>query len=94
MLNVFLAIAVDNLANAQELTAEQEEAEKAAKLEVTISTFKKLFYKILYQIYKNAHRKKKKLLKNVICFYHLPTSMQNRKARNVHQINLCKFIDD
>lgn len=31
LLNVFLAIAVDNLANAQELTAEQEEAEALAK---------------------------------------------------------------
>ena len=31
MLNVFLAIAVDNLATAQELTAEQEEAEALAK---------------------------------------------------------------
>jgi hypothetical protein len=31
LLNVFLAIAVDNLANAQELTAQQEEAERLAK---------------------------------------------------------------
>ncbi len=31
MLNVFLAIAVDNLANAQEMTAQQEEAERIAK---------------------------------------------------------------
>ena len=30
LLNVFLAIAVDNLANAQELTAQQEEAERMA----------------------------------------------------------------
>lgn len=31
LLNVFLAIAVDNLANAQEMTAQQEEAERIAK---------------------------------------------------------------
>lgn len=31
MLNVFLAIAVDNLANAQEMTAQQEEAERIAQ---------------------------------------------------------------
>jgi hypothetical protein len=31
LLNVFLAIAVDNLATAQEMTAEQEEAEALAK---------------------------------------------------------------
>ncbi len=31
MLNVFLAIAVDNLANAEEMTAQQEEAERIAK---------------------------------------------------------------
>ncbi len=31
MLNVFLAIAVDNLANAQEMTAQQEEEERIAQ---------------------------------------------------------------
>ncbi len=34
LLNVFLAIAVDNLANAQELTLEQEAAERLAQEEV------------------------------------------------------------
>ena len=41
LLNVFLAIAVDNLANAQELTAAEEEQEEEDK-EVRI-TFNKYF---------------------------------------------------
>ena len=36
LLNVFLAIAVDNLANAHELTKDEEE-EQAAELEVRVS---------------------------------------------------------
>lgn len=41
LLNVFLAIAVDNLANAQELTAaeeEQEEEDKEVKQEIASET--------------------------------------------------------
>jgi len=37
LLNVFLAIAVDNLANAQELT-QREEEEEAARLEEEVSS--------------------------------------------------------
>lgn len=41
LLNVFLAIAVDNLANAQELTAAEEEQEEEDK-EVSVSGKKKI----------------------------------------------------
>ena len=41
LLNVFLAIAVDNLANAQELTADEEDSEVAREevLYITLRTF-------------------------------------------------------
>lgn len=51
LLNVFLAIAVDNLANAQELTAaeeEQEEEDKEVSLTIIVSLFVGLvFYSFL-----------------------------------------------
>ena len=47
LLNVFLAIAVDNLANAQELTAaeeEQEEEDKEVKQEMASETLRSVLY--------------------------------------------------
>ncbi len=47
LLNVFLAIMVDNLANAQEVTAQQEEAERILRKEKkeNISDEKEIFLK-------------------------------------------------
>lgn len=45
LLNVFLAIAVDNLANAQELTAAEEEQEEEDKEVSAISASGKEIYK-------------------------------------------------
>jgi hypothetical protein len=52
LLNVFLAIAVDNLANAQELTAQQEEAERLAKelKEKSLANEKIMFVPIKQQV--------------------------------------------
>ncbi len=47
LLNVFLAIAVDNLANAQELTAaeeEQEEEDKEVKQKMASETLRSVLY--------------------------------------------------
>ena len=55
LLNVFLAIMVDNLANAQEVTAQQEEAERILKKEKkkNVSDEKEIFLKKTSSLTKN-----------------------------------------
>ena len=61
LLNVFLAIAVDNLANAQELTAQQEEAERISKKlkEKSLANEKIIFIPISKNESTNLSKKKK-----------------------------------